>query len=57
LVDQPKTILLYEDVADQRVFFGLQLFLEQQTSLKRFLFHNKDVLLGQQMIDVDLIEA
>jgi hypothetical protein len=28
LVDQPKTILLFEDVADQKVFFGNQLSLE-----------------------------
>jgi hypothetical protein len=28
LVDQPKPILLFEDVADQKVFFGNQLSLE-----------------------------
>jgi hypothetical protein len=43
LVDQPKPMLLYEDVADQKVFFCNQLSLKQQSDLKMFLFHNKDV--------------
>jgi hypothetical protein len=43
LVDQAKAVLLCEDVADQRVFFGNQLTSEQESDLKRFLFHNKDV--------------
>jgi hypothetical protein len=43
LADQPKLVLLYEDVADQRVFFNNQLTLEQEFDLKRFLFHNKEI--------------
>jgi hypothetical protein len=35
--------MLCEDVADQRVLFGSQLSSEQETNIKRFLFHNKDV--------------
>jgi hypothetical protein len=41
-VDEPKLVLLYEDVKDQMVFFGNQLTLEQESGLKRFLFHNKN---------------
>jgi hypothetical protein len=41
--DQSKPILLCEDVSDQKVFFGNQLSSEQESDLKRFLFHNKDV--------------
>jgi hypothetical protein len=41
--DQPKLVLLCDDVAEQRVFFGNQLTSEQESSLRRFLFHNKDV--------------
>jgi hypothetical protein len=41
--DQPKLVLLCDDVAEQRVFFGNQLTLEQESNLRRFLFHNKDV--------------
>jgi hypothetical protein len=40
--DQLKLILLYESVADQRGFFDSQLSSEQEASLKRFMFHNKD---------------
>jgi hypothetical protein len=36
-------MLLYEDVADQKVFFCNQLSLKQESDLKMFLFHNKDV--------------
>jgi hypothetical protein len=43
LVDQPKPVLLCDDVAEQRVFFGNQLNSEQESNLRRFLFHNKDV--------------
>jgi hypothetical protein len=43
LVDQSKLVLLCEDVADQRIFFGYQLTSEQESNLQRFLFHNKDV--------------
>jgi hypothetical protein len=41
--DQPKPILLCGDVVDQTVFFDSQLFSKQEASLKRFLFHKKDV--------------
>jgi hypothetical protein len=40
--DQPKSIMLCEDVADQRVLFGSQLSSEQEINLKRFLFYNKN---------------
>jgi hypothetical protein len=43
LVDQPKLVLLYEDVKDQMVFFGNPLTLEKESYLKRFLFHNKNL--------------
>jgi hypothetical protein len=41
--DQPKPMLLYEDITDQRVLLGSQLFDEQEKTLIRFLFNNKDV--------------
>jgi hypothetical protein len=41
--DQPKPVLLFDDVIDQRVLFGNQLSLEQESDLKIFLFHYKDV--------------
>jgi hypothetical protein len=41
--DQPKPMLLCEDIADQRVLLGSQLFDEQEKTLIRFLFNNKDV--------------
>jgi hypothetical protein len=41
--DQPKLVLLYEDVADQQVLFSNQLTSEQESNLKIFLFHNKVV--------------
>jgi hypothetical protein len=41
--DQPKAILLCEDIVDQKVLFGSQLTEEQERSLKKFLFNNKDV--------------
>jgi hypothetical protein len=43
LVDQLKPVLLCEDMVDQRVLFGNQLSSKQESDLKRFLFHNKDV--------------
>jgi hypothetical protein len=43
LVDQPKSILLCEDIADQNVLFRSQLTKEQEKNLAKFLFHNKDV--------------
>jgi hypothetical protein len=42
-VDQLKPMLLYEDIADQRVLLGSQLSDEQEKTLIRFLFNNKDV--------------
>jgi hypothetical protein len=41
--DQPKPMLLCEDIADQRVLLGSQLSNEQEKTLIRFLFNNKDV--------------
>jgi hypothetical protein len=43
LADQPKPMLLCEDIADQRVLLGSQLSDEQEKTLLRFLFNNKDV--------------
>jgi hypothetical protein len=43
LTDQPKSVLLCKNVADQKVFFGSQFTSEQEENLKKFLFHNKDV--------------
>jgi hypothetical protein len=53
---QPKSILLCEDIAEQKVLFGSQLCDEQEKTLLKFLFNNKDVLLGQPMIFVVSIE-
>jgi hypothetical protein len=36
-------MLLCEDIADQRVLLGSQLSDEQEKTLLRFLFNNKDV--------------
>src|SRR5688572_16909482 len=41
--DQPKPMLLCEDIAEQEVFLGSQLSDEQEKTLLRFLFNNKDV--------------
>jgi hypothetical protein len=41
--DQPKSMLLCEDIAEQKVLLGSQLSDEQEKSLLRFLFNNKDV--------------
>jgi hypothetical protein len=41
--DQPKPMLLCEDIANQRVLLGSQLSGEQEKTLLRFLFNNKDV--------------
>jgi hypothetical protein len=41
--DQPKPMLLCEDIADQKVLLGSQLSDEQENTLLRFLFNNKDV--------------
>jgi hypothetical protein len=42
-VDQPKPMLLCEDIVDQKVLLGSQLSGEQEKTLLRFLFNNKDV--------------
>jgi hypothetical protein len=41
--DQPKLMLLCEDISEQKVLLGSQLSEEQEKSLLRFLFNNKDV--------------
>jgi hypothetical protein len=41
--DQPKPMLLCEDIAEQKVLLGSQLFDEQEKTLLRFLFNNKAV--------------
>jgi hypothetical protein len=41
--DQPKSMLLCEDLAEQKVLFGSQLSDEQEKTLRKFLFNNKDV--------------
>jgi hypothetical protein len=41
--DQPKPMLLCEDIAEQRVLLGSQLSDEQEKTSLRFLFNNKDV--------------
>jgi hypothetical protein len=41
--DQPKPMLLCEDIAEQKVLLGSQLSEEQEKTLICFLFNNKDV--------------
>jgi hypothetical protein len=41
--DQPKPMLLCKDIAEQKVLLGSQLSDEQEKTLLRFLFNNKDV--------------
>jgi hypothetical protein len=43
LADQPKPILLCEDIVEQKVLLGSQLSKEQEKNLLKFLFKNKDV--------------
>jgi hypothetical protein len=43
LADQPKPMLLCEDISEQKVLLGSQLSEEQEKNLLRFLFNNKDV--------------
>jgi hypothetical protein len=43
LADQPKPMLLCEDIAEKKVLLGSQLCDEQEKTLLRFLFNNKDV--------------
>jgi hypothetical protein len=42
-VDQPKPMLLCEDIAEQKVLLWFQLSDEQEKTLLKFLFNNKDV--------------
>jgi hypothetical protein len=41
--DQPKPMLLCEDIVDQKILLGSQLSGEQEKTVLRFLFNNKDV--------------
>jgi hypothetical protein len=41
--DQPKPMLLCEDIVEQKVLLGSQLSEDQEKTLIRFLFNNKDV--------------
>jgi hypothetical protein len=41
--DQPKPMLLCEDIVEQKVLLGSQLSDEQEKTLLRFLFNNNDV--------------
>jgi hypothetical protein len=43
-VDQPKPVLICEDVVDQRVFFNNQLTSEQEFDLRRFLVSQQGCL-------------
>jgi hypothetical protein len=43
LADQPKPMLLCEDIVEQKVLLGSQLCEQQEKTLIRFLFNNKDV--------------
>jgi hypothetical protein len=43
LADQPKPMLLCQDITEQRILLGSQLSDEQEKTLLRFLFNNKDV--------------
>jgi hypothetical protein len=45
-------MLICEDIAEQKVLLGSQLSKEQEKTLIRFLFNNKDVLHGRPMISV-----
>jgi hypothetical protein len=42
-VDQPNPMLLCEDIAEKKVLLGSHLSDEQEKTLLRFLFNNKDV--------------
>jgi hypothetical protein len=54
--DQPKSMLLCEDIAEQRVLLGSQLSEEQEKTLLYFYSTTKMSLLGQPMIFVVSIE-
>jgi hypothetical protein len=40
--DQPKSMLLCEDIAEQKVLFGSELSEEQEKASLKFLFNNRD---------------
>jgi hypothetical protein len=42
--DQPKSMLMCEDIVEQKVLLGSQLSDEQEKILLKFQFNNKDVL-------------
>jgi hypothetical protein len=48
-------VLLCDDVLEQRIFFDNQLTSEQESNLRSFLFHNKDVFAwsANDLCDVD----
>jgi hypothetical protein len=58
--DQPKRMLLCEDIAEHHVLLGSQLSDEQEKTLLRFLFNNKDVFAWTANdlygVDRDIIE-
>jgi hypothetical protein len=56
LADQPKPMLLYKDIAEQKVLLGSQLFDEQEKTLLRFLFNNKDVFAWTASVNRYVIE-
>jgi hypothetical protein len=56
-LDQPKAILLCEDIADQKVCFGSQLTEEQERNLKNSCSTIKMSLFGQPMIYVESTEV
>jgi hypothetical protein len=55
--DQPKPMLLCEDIVEQKVLLGSQLSDEQEKTLLRFFLTTKMFLLGQPMIFVVSIET
>jgi hypothetical protein len=51
LAGQPKSKLLCEDIAEQKVLFGSQLSEEQEKTLSKFLFNNRDFI--EHSLNVD----
>jgi hypothetical protein len=43
LAEQPKSMLLCEYIAEQKVVIGSQLSKQQEKALSKFLFNNRDV--------------
>jgi hypothetical protein len=58
--NQPKYMLLCEDIPEQKVLFGSQLSEEQENALLKFLFNNKDVFAWSAIdlcgVNIDVIE-